>query len=591
MRSPLDQMGQHPQKSLFAAMACPEFYPHPVRYVAQKDTHISKVFLTGDYAYKIKKAVDLGFLDFSSLAKRHRYCEHEVKLNRRLTSRVYLGVIPITCADGRFSLSGSGPEVEYAVRMRQLPEACSLASLIERDLITVEQIQTLASMLTDFYAQQERLSRELAAASRINVKAFCDENFRQTREAVGNPLNAAHYRAVRSATYSFLTRRRTVFQSRWEGGKICHGHGDLRASHIYHTGPNRFQIIDCIEFNARMRHIDIASDLAFLVMDLDFRGVPGLGSTLLDVYVRKTADWQVYALLPFYKCYRAMVRCKVNCIRMNENLAGGEDRTALQRRAGRYLALAHRYAEHFGRPTVWVLCGLPGAGKSSIAGVLSQKLDLTVLRSDVIRKQLFGTTAREQTAACLEHAIYSPAAHRLTYAELMRRARSALQETKSVILDATFSHPEYRRQVLQMADDFRSRAVFFECTAPDDVLQARLKQREGTPSVSDARRHHLGMLQQRYVPMDKLDPALQLQVDTTQPINHCLQAMLSWDYKASLKSVAKEKTASPEFGAGGNHVQNHSGRNRPRHRTGSCGGSGGPPGRRQPRPAVHSPCP
>jgi aminoglycoside phosphotransferase family enzyme/predicted kinase len=579
------------QESLFEAMSWPDFYPHPVRYVTQKDTHISKVFLTGDYVYKIKKAVDLGFLDFSSLAKRHRYCKREVALNRRLTHRVYLGVIPITWADGRFSLSGSGRVVEFVVRMRQLPEACSLATLIEQDQISVEQIQTLASILTDFYVQQGSVSRELAAASWENVKSFCAENFRQTRGAVGNPLSPQLYRAVRSATDSFLTRRKTVFDSRSEGGKIYHGHGDLRSSHIYYTGPNLIQVIDCIEFNSRLRHIDIASDLAFLTMDLDFRGIPGLGAILLDVYVRQSGDWQIYTLLPFYKCYRAMVRCKVNCIRMKENHCGGEDLTALLHRATRYLALAHWYAAHFARPTVWVLCGLPGAGKSSIARILSEKLDLTILRSDVIRKQLNGRTAKEQTAANLAHDIYSPVAHRRTYGELMRRARNALQQQNSVILDATFSHPDDRRQVLRMADDFRSRAVFVECTAPDNVLLARLGQREGRPSVSDARRHHFAMLKQRYVPMDKLDPALRLQVDTTRPINDCLHAMLAWDYKTSLKLVAKEKTFIPDFGAGGDHVQDNSGRNRPRYRTGSGGGNGCTPGRRQPRSAFHPPCP
>jgi aminoglycoside phosphotransferase family enzyme/predicted kinase len=585
------QMERQRQASLFAAMSRLDFYPHPVRYVTQKDTHISKVFLTGDYVYKIKKAVDLGFLDFSSLAKRHRCCKREVTLNRRLTRRVYLGVIPITWADGRFSLSGSGREVEFAVRMRQLPEACSLAALIEQNQVTVEQIETLASILTEFYVRQGSVSRELAADSRGNVKAFCQENFRQTQGAVGRPLNAQYYQAVRSATDSFLTRRKTVFKSRSDGGKICHGHGDLRTSHIYYTGPDRIQVIDCIEFNSRLRHIDIASDLAFLIMDLDFRGVPGLGSALLDVYVRQTGDWQVYALLPFYKCYRAMVRCKVNCIRMKANHCGGEDLTALHRRAGRYLALAHRYAEHFERPTVWVLCGLPGSGKSSIARILSKKLDLTTLRSDVIRKQLFGPAAKDQNAARLEHDIYSTAAHRRTYGELMRRARSALQQKNSVILDATFSHADYRRQVLQLADDFRSRAVFIECTAPDNVLQARLRQREGRPSVSDARQHHLAMLKQRYVPTDKLDPRLRLQVDTTQPINSCLHAMLSWDYKTSLGSVVKAKTAIPDLGAGGDHVQDNFGSNRPSHRTGSGGGNGCPSGRRKPRSAFHPPHP
>lgn len=522
-------------------MSCPDFYPHPVRYVRQKDTHISKVFLTGEYVYKIKKSVDLGFLDFSSLAKRRRCCELEVTLNRRLTDQVYLGVVPIAYADNRFSLSGSGRAVEFAVRMRQLPDACSLAALLEQDHITTEQIETLASILTDFYMQQGSSGQELAAASWTNIRAACEENFRQTKWAVGNPLNPERYRAVRSATDSFLTVRKTLFHHRSESGKIYHGHGDLRSGHIYYTGGNRIQIIDCIEFNSQFRYIDIASDLAFLTMDLDFRSAPGLGSTLLEVYVRKTRDWQVYALMPFYKCYRAMVRCKVNCICLKKTDGGGNDPIDLHRRANRYLAYAHRYAEHFARPTIWVICGLPGAGKSAIARILSEKLMLPTLRSDVIRKELFGQTRNQRPATCREQDIYSSAAHRHTYAELLRLARKALNRKESIILDATFSHPEYRRQVLQMANDLRSRAVFAECRAPDSLLKARLTQRAGTPSVSDARRHHFEMLKQRYVPMDEIDHALRLPVDTTRPIDDCVHSILLWDYMDSLMPVEKGK--------------------------------------------------
>lgn len=542
---PLPQMDPCRQGALFKAMACPDFYPHPVQSVSQKETHISRVFLTGDYVYKIKKPVDLGFLDFSSLAKRRRFCALEVTLNRRLTHQVYLGVIPITCSDNRFRLSGSGREVEFAVCMRQLPEACSLAALLEQDRITVEQIETLASILTDFYVRQGRVSRERAAASWENVSAACTENFKQTKWAVGSPLDAELYRAVRSATFSFLTRRKTLFSNRSISGKIYDGHGDLRSSHIYYTGRNRIQVIDCIEFNPRLRHIDIASDLAFLAMDLDFRGAPGLGATLLDVYVRKTNDLQVYALMPFYKCYRAMVRCKVNCIRMKAKDRGGKDRIARQHRAGRYLAFAHRYADHFAIPTVWVLGGLPGTGKSSIARILSEKLMLTTLRSDVIRKQLFGKTQKARTDTCLERDIYSPAAHGLTYDELLRQARNALNQKASIVLDATFSHPDDRRQVLQMTNDLQSRTVFVECTAPDDVLKARLAQREGTPSVSDARRHHFEMLKRRYVPMDELDPTLKLPVDTTQTLHDCVHAILAWDYRVSSMPIVNGKKRKP----------------------------------------------
>jgi predicted kinase len=238
--------------------------------------------------------------------------------------------------------------------------------------------------------------------------------------------------------------------------------------------------------------------------------------------------------MPFYKCYRAMVRCKVNCIRRQANDPGGDDPTTLQRKAKRYLALAHRYVQHFAIPTVWAFGGLPGAGKSTIARMFSEKLMLLNLRADVIRKRLFGLIPKESPAVGRAHDLYSPAAHILTYDELRRQAGDALSQKRSIILDATFSHPDHRHQVLQMANAFRARAVFVECTAPDNVLKARLARRASAPSVSDARRHHFEMLKQRYVPMDELGPTLRCPVDTTRPVPECIHAILAWDYRASL---------------------------------------------------------
>ena len=357
-------------------MSKPDFYTHAVQHVVQKDTHISKVFLTGDTVYKIKKHVNLGFLDFSSLAKRRRYCELEVALNRRLTDHVYLDVVPIRASGDRFRLSGSGTIVEYAVRMRQLPDTRCMSFLLKQDRINTEQIKALAVLLTDFYTQQQGVPPKQAAASWKNIKYACEENFRQTRWAVGELLNADQYQSICCATRNFLAQRKALFTIRSQSAKICDGHGDLRCGHIYYlsTGSNSIQIIDCIEFNPRLRCIDIASDLAFLAMDLELKGAPELSSTLLEQYAGKTKDWQVYAMMPFYKCYRAMVRCKVTCIRLKEKGRTGQDPIALQHKANRYLTLAHSYVEHFDRPTIWVLCGLPGTGKSTIARILSQTL-------------------------------------------------------------------------------------------------------------------------------------------------------------------------------------------------------------------------
>lgn len=579
------------QESLFEAMSSPDFYPPPVQSVTQKETHISKVFLTGELVYKIKKAVNLGFLDFSTVAKRRRYCEQEVSLNRRLAEGVYLGVAPITYSGGRFRLFGSGKVIEYAVRMRQLPDHRSLAAKIQRGEVAVAQIEALAHRLTDFFEQQGSTTPEMAAASQGHLRSACEENFRQIHSVIGDVLNPEQYRSVRSATRFFLAHQKALFEARSESGKIYNGHGDLRTGHIYFGDSGTYQIIDCIEFNSRLRHIDIASDLAFLAMDLDVRGASMLGDALLKVYVRRTRDWQAYALIPFCKCYRAMVRCKVNCIRLKENTISKDASLAARQRAATYLALADGYAQQFDRPTLWVLCGLPAAGKSTLARSLSKTLLIDTLRSDVIRKQLVRQHPQSHADSRFEQGLYSPEAHRLTYAKMLLMARTALERNQSVIVDATFSEPDHRRKAIDLARQLDCRILFAECTAPAHLIKSRLAQRQGSASVSDARLDHYELLNRRYSPPDEIEPAIRVRVDTTQPLNDCIQALLSWHCAGAAKQAGDaDQTASETVSKGGTHVQNDSGGNRSYHHPRSSDGSGGSAGRREQQPACHPPC-
>jgi aminoglycoside phosphotransferase family enzyme/predicted kinase len=579
------------QEALFSAMADPDFYPHPVRSVTCEETHISKVFLTGETVYKIKKAVDFGFLDFSTLAKRRHCCEQEVALNRRLTDGVYREVVAIRRTNGGFSLSGCGDIVEYAVCMRQLSDQDSLAARLQRNAVSVGQVEALAQRLIDFYRRQDPVHPELAAASWENVRSACEENFRQIRWAVGDLLDPERYNEVVSATRSFLSTHIPLFRNRIENGCIRDGHGDLRAGHIYFDRTGSFQIIDCIEFNPRLRQIDIASDLAFLAMDLDVRGARTPAMALMEVYARETRDFQAYALLPFYMGYRAMVRCKVNCIRLKELAPGLKAAVHAHDQALRYLARAHGYTQHFARPTLWVLCGLPATGKSTLARALSRVLMVKVWRSDVVRKQKPGHSSALHPESGDVIDLYSEAMHRRTYAKILDLARTTLDGGKSVILDATFSEPDDRRKAIDLAGRLACRILFVECTAPAHLVKSRLAQREGRASVSDARLHHYELLKRRYIAPDEIEPTLRYRVDTTRPVRDCIQALLSWRCAGALGRAGDiEQTAAETVSKGGPHVQNNCGGNRSYHHRGSNGGSGSPSGRREQQPACHPPC-
>lgn len=523
---------QH-QDAVFQAMGRAEFYPHPVEGIEERDTHISKVFLTGKTVYKIKKSVNLGFLDFSSLEKRRQCCEKEIALNRRLTRGIYLDVVPVCRLEREYHLGGPGTPVEYAVRMRQLPDDQALASLLRRKAIGVEEMKMLARKLSGFYGRQGPSDNAIAESSWNRLRDACNENFQQTEGAVGDVLNRRLFYGVKAATRSFLESRRVSFTERIIAGRIRDSHGDLRTSHIYFAGDSEIQIIDCIEFNDRLRHIDVASDLAFLAMDLDFEGAPDLGAVLIDTYVRITGDIHAYALVPFYKCYRAMVRCKVNCIGLGSVASGDRDAENLCRKAARYLILAHHYAVGFSRPSIWVICGIPATGKSTIAKALSEVLGIAVLRSDVVRKTLFRANLPDPAPASFQDGIYTMGASRLTYGKLLRMAQEEIDHGRSVILDATFSGCKERLEVRRLGLDRQLEVRFIECSAPDAVVKNRLEARKNRMSASDARRRHFDAFKRRYSPLNGMSPESLLKLDSSRPLGECVQEILNWNYLAT----------------------------------------------------------
>ncbi len=513
------------QSRIAAAMLNPDFYPHSTDGIRVEETHISRVFLTGEFVYKIKKPVDMDFLDFTTLEKRRHFCKMEVDLNRRLTDGVYLGVVSITESDRKYYFEGPGEIAEYAVQMRQLPTESSMAHGLRAGRVDQRIIEQLARILSDFY-EAARCSQQINdTGSWDTVTSNCEENFAQTAEFAGSLIDRRMYQIIRAVSRAFLQRHRNLFERRLKENKIREGHGDLRIDHIYFTDDG-IQIIDCIEFNRRFRCGDVASDLAFLAMDLDFHVNADISRALLEAYARYSGDREVFVVLDFYKCYRAFVRAKVNCLRIKQGQLSPEAQGGLRRQTRRLVDLAYGYAVQFTRPTLWVVCGLIASGKSTVAASLADALQIAVICSDVVRKKLFALQTSAPDATGFAEGIYREEATSLTYGKLLLLAQEELDHGRSVILDATFSRKHQRREVLRLGRDMDVNLLFVECRCPEAVIRERLRRR-GAAAVSDARLAHLEDFKKRYEAPEEIADGIKIRVNTATPLAETIETILA----------------------------------------------------------------
>ena len=328
--------------ALVDSMKKPAFYPHPVRAVEFLQTHISSLFLTGDLAYKLKKPMDFGFLNFTTLELRREFCEKELELNRRLAPSVYLRVEPVTLDDGVLKLSGSGPAVDWVVVMRQLDQELLGLRVLERGELTPEKIEAVVDLLVPFY-QSARTGPGVDEFGRIDTAKFnTDENFEQTAGFVDVAVSRARYDRIRSFTNRFYQENELRFQRRISGGWVRECHGDLHLGNIFFQDPP--VVFDCIEFNERFRCSDVAVDLAFLVMDLDFQERPELARRVVERYVDQSGDTGFLGMVDFYCCYRAYVRGKIACFTSADPALTSGGQKAQLELAHRYFNLSHHYA-------------------------------------------------------------------------------------------------------------------------------------------------------------------------------------------------------------------------------------------------------
>ena len=331
------------QAALVQALLRPEAYPHRPQKVELVQTHISMVFLTGDYVYKVKKPVDLGFVDYSTLEKRKHFCHQEVLLNKRACPDIYLGVVTVVETNGGVSVEGSGDAIEYAVKMRQLPEHTTMEHLLGTNQVSGDMVERVARRVAEFHRKAETNDSIAGYGDVSMVGTNTGENFDQTERYIGVTISRDSYDAIRAYTEGFLQENGPLFRKRMRDGRIRDCHGDLHAAHICFI--NGICIYDCIEFNERFRYGDVASEVAFLAMDLDCRGRPDLSARFVEAYVAETGDRELVELLSFYKCYRAYVRGKVEGLKLDDPLVSAEEKERVAGIARQYFDLAASYAQ------------------------------------------------------------------------------------------------------------------------------------------------------------------------------------------------------------------------------------------------------
>ncbi|MCF7989434.1 MAG: AAA family ATPase [Thiohalocapsa sp.] len=512
------ERGRPAAPRLIDRLRAPCAYDHPVGRVELVETHISWVLLAGDYAYKIKKPVALGFLDFSTLEKRRFYCAEELRLNRRLAPDYYLDVVRVTGDETEPRFGGDGPAREFAVKMRRFPQH---ALLTRRDLDAAV-IDAVVERVAAFHASQPPAPPESPYGAPDAVLAAMLDNCAAIRASLG--AGAARSTELRTRidrldrwTRERFEQLRGRLQRRRTDGFIRECHGDLHRGNIALINAEPV-IFDCIEFNAGLRWIDTFSELAFLVMDLTEAGEKGLARRAVNRYSELTGDYRGPGLLRFYTVYRSLVRAKVMAIRLRQHDLQAEQRSAALSELRKYIRLAGASARA-PKPRLLITCGLSGSGKTSFGARLREHMELIHVRSDIERKRLFGLPADARTDSAAGDGIYAPEASQRTYARLLELAEEILHAGYSVLVDATFLKYAQRAMFGQLAARLGCPFRILVLDAPTPVLRRRVATR--LASGQDASEAPPAILEQQIAARERLRDAERQRacfLDSTKPI-------------------------------------------------------------------------
>jgi len=514
---------------LVAGLLRAEAYPHPVSDpIRLVETHISWVLLTGELAYKLKKPLRLSFLDYSTLERRHALCEEEVRLNRRHAPDLYLGVSPIGGSVSTPRVDGSGPALEYAVRMRQFAARDELVALLDSGAVTARDVAALGESVARLHLGAAPASPDAAYGWPEAVQRITFDNFTELRRLPEADRWHDALQSLEERLSSLHAARSALLRERREQGWVRECHGDLHCGNVVRW-QDRLTPFDGIEFDPGLRFIDVVNDIAFLVMDLAERGRDDLRLAALQAWLETIGDFAGLPLLQYYETYRALVRAKVAALRALQVAADAPSRVTALAECARYLAwAAGRIAER--APVLVITCGLSGSGKTWLARQLREPLRALHVRSDVERKRLAGLAPGADSRSPPDAGIYTRDYTTRTYDRLHECATAALLGGESIIVDAAFLRRDERLRFLSLAESVRARAALVHCHAPPDTLRERVAARSA--ARSDASEAGLGVLQRQpswWEDFDDCERAHLIEVDTAlaSPLATALERLRS----------------------------------------------------------------
>lgn len=531
-------------QELLTALCDPGLWPNPAGPVEVIHTHASAVLLAGEHVYKLKKPVNFGFLDYSTLERRKAMCEAEVALNRRLAPDVYLGVVPITLADGKVAIGGGGKIIEYAVHMRRLDDALTLGHRVQDHSLKSETLARVGRILAGFHRQARRGPEVSRWATFDAVRENCLDNFSALRGHVGLVAPSEEIERLARATDQELERVRAVIERRAGASVACETHGDLRLEHVYVLPDKELVIVDCIEFSERFRCADPVSDVAFLAMDLKAHGAWDHAQVLLDAYFAESADLEGRELTALYAAYRSSVRAKVRAMAAASLLIPEDQRKHALQLARAHIQLAvGELSSPAERPCLILVGGLPGTGKSVLSRNLSQACGFTWLRADAIRKELAGLDPLARGNSEVRSGIYTPEWNERTYGECLARAKTLLFGGGRVLVDASFKEERRRQAFIDAARDWGVPVRFIECTSAPELVRERLAQRKDDPSDADWRIYE--HVRKTWENSSARTSALHTPVDTSGTPEHSLAQALAALGAAGLTGSAHGAGSSP----------------------------------------------